>query len=243
MRYVIFSDIHSNLEALEAVLEAFSKERVDKYLCLGDIVGYGADPNECARRVKALAPFVVAGNHDWACMDKTNIIDYFNDAAKTAILWTKKTLDEAGKEYLNSLELVKREDNIMLVHATLENPQEFGYIQTLGAAKRSLDLLDSTNVCFIGHSHAPVIFLEDGGQIRYSFRKHIKIAPNIKYIINVGSVGQPRDGNPQSCYAVYDSDLGTVEIKRIKYNVKKAKRKIIAAGLPYFLADRLEMGR
>jgi len=243
MRYAVFSDIHSNLEALEAVLEAFSKERIDGYLCLGDIVGYGANPNECIQRVKGLEPLLVAGNHDWACMDKTNIIDYFNDAAKTAILWTKKILDEAGREYLNSLELVKSKDNVMLVHATLENPQEFGYIQTLGAAKRSLELLNSTNVCFIGHSHAPIIFLEDNGQIRYSFRKHIKIAPNVKYIINVGSVGQPRDGNPQSCYAVYDSDLGTVEIKRVKYNVKIAKRKIIAAGLPYFLAYRLDMGR
>jgi len=241
MRYAIFSDIHSNLEALEAVLEAYQKERIDKYLCVGDIVGYGANPNECIAKVKESATVTLAGNHDWAVVDLFPT-DNFNPAAQEAVFWTKEHLGENGKVFLQSLKLIYVIENFVLVHGSLDKPQNFNYLTNVYDCAATFQLLKSS-VCFVGHTHVPVVFIQDKeGNSHYQDVDSLKIAPQNKYIINVGSVGQPRDSIPQAAYSIFDTENQEVQIKRIKYDVFKARRKIIEAGLPSFLGDRLLTG-
>jgi diadenosine tetraphosphatase ApaH/serine/threonine PP2A family protein phosphatase len=241
MRYGIFSDIHSNLEAFEAVIEALSRESVDRYLCVGDIVGYGANPKECIQKVRELQPLAVCGNHDWASVGLIDIT-YFNSAAKEAVCWTGRHIDEADRSFLKKLPLVEREDDIVLVHGTLPEPENFEYLLDEYAAYKTFQHLDR-RFCFVGHSHVPVIFYQDGPTIGYSFESKMQLSENRDYIINVGSVGQPRDGNPDATFVIFDKDKNTVEVKRVPYDVKKAQDKIIKAGLPEILAIRLEKGR
>lgn len=241
MRYAIFSDIHSNLEALEAVLEAYQKEHIDKYLCIGDVVGYGANPNECIEKVKEIAIITLAGNHDWAAVDLFPIDD-FNPVAQEAIFWTKEHLGENGKTFIRALKLIYVIETFVLVHGSLDNPQNFNYLTNIYDCTTSFQLLKS-NVCFVGHTHVPVIFVQDKqGNPHYQDVDSLKIEPQNKYIINVGSVGQPRDSIPQATYCIFDTENQQVQIKRIKYDVFKARRKIIEAGLPSFLGDRLLTG-
>lgn len=242
MRYGIFSDIHSNLEALEAVIEAYKKESIDIYLCVGDIVGYAADPSNCIQLIKELSLVVIAGNHDWAAVDLFPI-DYFNPVAKRAILWTKKMLSKEEKKYLSSLVLTYKNEDLSLVHGTLDNPQDFNYMDEISVAKESFKVL-ANNICFVGHSHISGVFVKDTqNRIYYYEPNHFKIEEDFQYIVNVGSVGQPRDGNPSACYCIFDTEEKEIWIKRIDYDIKSTYKKIIEAGLPVFLAERLYLGR
>lgn len=223
MRYAVFSDIHGNLEALEAVVDALKKEKVERYFCAGDIVGYASDPKPCIRIIREINCLTVCGNHDRAVAD---LIDYSGLAvyACASIDWTKTQLDDSDKDYLKGLPLKYEDEEITLVHGSLERPEEFNYIFGSADASRTLGLCRS-KICFIGHTHSPAKFT-DGG----------------KRLVNVGSVGQPRDHDPRAAYCVYDIDKGTSEIKRIKYDVRKAMNKILDAGLPEPLAYRLLEG-
>ena len=242
MRYGIFGDIHSNLEALEAVIEAYQKEHIDKYLCAGDVVGYATNPKECIDKVKTLAMITVAGNHDWGSVDLFSA-DYFNPNAKEAISWTKRNLGEQDKYFLESLKLVYKNEDLTLVHGTLDNPQDFNYMTDGYIAEETFRVLE-TNICFVGHSHAAGIFIKDkDDNLYYLEEQYIDIKDANKYIVNVGSVGQPRDGNPQGAYCIFDSDKKGVRIERISYDIKTARKKIIKAGLPKFLGDRLVIGQ
>lgn len=242
MRYGIFSDVHSNLEGFLEVLEAYKKESIDTYLSLGDIVGYGANPKECIQKAKSLAIDSVAGNHDWASVDLFPVT-YFNTYAKDAIAWTKKQLDDSDSHYLESLKLVYRNEDLTLVHGTLDNPSDFNYLLDRDIARESLLLLE-TDICFIGHSHIAGIFIQDkSGAIEYMQENSVILKKGKKYIVNVGSVGQPRDNNPKASYCVYDTEQREVQIKRVAYDTETARKKIINAGLPKFLGDRLLMGR
>ena len=242
MRYGIFSDIHSNLEALEAVLSAYQKESIGKYLCLGDIVGYAANPKECVRRIESLTQVNVAGNHDWAALDLFSVA-YFNTAAAEAIFWTKSKIDDKSISFLKSMKLLYQNEDLILVHGTLHEPQEFDYLTDCFVAKESFRLMQ-TNICFIGHTHVPGIFIRDkDGSTHYREGDYIQIQEGNKYIVNVGSVGQPRDGNPKAAYCIYDTKNKEVRIKRTDYDIRSARNKIIEAGLPSFLGDRLLKGR
>ena len=242
MRYGIFGDIHSNLEALEAVIKAYQKEHIDKYLCAGDVVGYATNPKECIDKVKTLAMITVAGNHDWGSVDLFSA-DYFNPNAKEAISWTKRNLGEQDKYFLESLKLVYKNEDLTLVHGTLDNPQDFNYMTDGYIAEETFRVLE-TNICFVGHSHAAGIFIKDkDDNLYYLEEQYIDIKDANKYIVNVGSVGQPRDGNPQGAYCIFDSDKKGVRIERISYDIKTARKKIIKAGLPKFLGDRLVIGQ
>lgn len=242
MRYGIFSDVHSNLEALKAVIKAYKKEKIDTYLCIGDIVGYASNPNQCIEETKAIASIVVAGNHDWAAVDLFSP-DYFNEVAREAIFWTKRKLSDLSRYFLESLKLVYENDELTLVHGTLHNPQDFNYMTDSFTAKQTF-ILQQTDVCFIGHTHIPGIFVKDkDGNLYYREDNLCEIKPGNKYIVNAGSVGQPRDGNPKAAYCIYDSDKKQVQIKRIDYDSETARKKIIAAGLPEFLAKRLMAGK
>ncbi len=243
MKYAIISDIHSNWEAFQTVIEAIKEEKVDKYLFVGDIVGYAANPCECITEFKKLKCVAIAGNHDWGAVELSSM-ENFNSYAKEAIQWTMTQLSEKDKEFLRKLPLVQTTDDITLVHSTLLDPEKWEYIRSTFQAHKSIDI-QKTSVLFAGHSHVPITFFEPSqikGPIKIAKEKTIQIQEDYKYFINVGSVGQPRDGDPRACYAIYDKKKQTVEIKRIEYDVKKAQEKILEAGLPPKLAERLECG-
>ncbi len=240
MRIGIISDIHANMEALTASLETLEREGVDTYYCLGDIVGYGAEPSECMAIVRERCSLVIAGNHDWAAIGKTSI-EYFNTYAKQATLWTRDQLSGDDRRWLESLGLVEKIGDMTIVHSTLYAPELFDYIQTSYDAYLSLQLLDG-KVCFLGHSHVPITFFQEE-MISYTLSGEILIPNGVKALVNVGSVGQPRDDNPKSAYAVYDEAKSMVWVKRVAYDVESASRKIKEAGLPEVLGERLKLGR
>jgi len=240
MKIAIFGDIHGNDDAFEAVLTEIGRLKPDLYYCLGDLVGYGAEPGRCIAKAREYCDIVVVGNHDWAAVEKIDI-EYFNPFAKEAMLWTREQLTEEERQYLGSLPLSVHGENCVLAHATLHSPELFGYIQTNYDAYFSLQVLNDP-VCFLGHSHLPVTFYEENG-IQYSLDTTIDLAKLGKALVNVGSVGQPRDENPDAVFAIYDPDQLTVELHRVKYDIESASAKIIQAGLPSVLAERLVCGR
>jgi len=241
MRYGIFSDVHSNLEAFNSVLSAYEQEQIDVYLCVGDIVGYGADPKACIQNILDRNIVTVAGNHDWAATQQCPIT-YFNPYAKQAVLWTRKHVDPSDISYLNNLDLIYKKEDFCLVHGTLVHPDGFDYMMGVGQAKATFGLMDCS-ICFVGHTHAPVVFIKDEEKISYSRSDFVNIDPQKRYIFNVGSVGQPRDRDSRACYCIYDSTNKVVETKRISYDIQMAQKKILDAGLPSFLAMRLSYGQ
>ena len=243
MIYGILGDIHANLEALEAVLEEMDKQGVKKFVSVGDLVGYGANPTEAIKKVQELGATVVAGNHDFAAIDKLNI-DFFNAYARESALWTRNALSDEDKTYLRNLRLIEQVDNFTIVHSTLYSPELFEYIQTSYDAHLSFDQ-QPTNVSFMGHSHVPVTFFceKNVSEIWYSQDTELPLGDFEKAIVNVGSVGQPRDDNPDACYVLYDSDQHSMVLRRVPYDVEKAREKIISSNLPEVLAARLLIGR
>jgi len=242
MRYGIFADVHSNLEALDAVIAAYKKESIDAYLCVGDVVGYGANPLECIQKVRSLVMTTVAGNHDWVAVSLFSP-ETFNPFAKEAILWTRQQLDDGDKEFLETLKLVYKNESLTLVHGSLDNPRDFNYLTDGYLAEETFRRME-TNVCFIGHSHVAGVFTKvENENISYRPDTNIGINPKNRYIINVGSVGQPRDANPKAAYCIFDTDKKEVQIKRVEYDIKTARKKIIESDLPVFLCDRLFLGK
>lgn len=238
MRYGIFSDVHGNLEAMEMVELALKSEKVNECFCLGDIVGYGANPGECIAKVKKIASVIIAGNHDWAAAGKFDI-ENFNQDAKDAILWTHRNLSIEDKRFLFNLPLIYKENDFTLIHGTLLVPEDFDYVLDISDAGKNLKIQD-TSFCFVGHSHIPEIYVSNDGIV--SRHKAEKIKAD-KCLVNVGSVGQPRDTDARAAYCIFDSDKKNVSIKRVKYNIKKAQGKILAAGLPSLFACRLLEGK
>lgn len=243
MKYAIFSDIHSNLEAYQASLKVMSEEKVDRYICLGDIVGYGANPKECISITRDLIEnkgcICVAGNHDAAAAEMTSISS-FHTFARHAIIWTRKNIDQSENDFLSTLSLLKAEVDSVFVHASLDRPDEWQYVYTLDDAYMNFELLRE-KLCFIGHSHVPVVF-RSGIHFDYFISPSIKIEADFRYIVNVGSIGQPRDRDPRSCFVIYDTEKGTLQYKRVQYDIAKAQAKIVQAGLPEVLAVRLAVG-
>jgi len=240
MKIAVISDIHSNLEALHSVHEAIQKIKVDQVCCLGDTVGYNANPVECLHKIQEMNALTVAGNHDYAAVGLTDT-DYFNPNAKIAAIWSGKQLGQKEKLFIENLPLVRKFDNITLVHATLDHPELWGYIFSKEDAQTSFQHQE-TPICFIGHSHYPGVF-EEGGDLIFSPVGQIHLNKDSRYIVNVGSVGQPRDGNPDSSFVIFDTDEWTLDFHRVPYNIDVTKEKVLAAGLPSFLAERLSLGR
>lgn len=239
MRYGVFGDIHSNLAAYRAVLDAMEEDQVDGHLCLGDIVGYGADAAECVAITRDLGPIMVGGNHDFAVAGKLGL-EYFNTQAQAAIVWTRRVLPEADIEWLGSHPLTLVEGDITLAHGTVHDPAAFEYMQTPYDAHLSFQQM-GTRTAFVGHSHIPVSFF-DGMPITYSVSERIDFGDRI-CIANPGSVGQPRDQDPRASYAIYDSDARILEIRRVEYDIGSTIGRILRAGLPVLLGERLRIGR
>ena len=244
MKIGIISDIHSNYEAISSVLK--NTKEIDEFICLGDIVGYGPDPNDCIEKIRDLNCRCVAGNHDFAAAGKLDI-NYFNDTAKTAILWTSFQLKKENLNFLKSLKkIVKLKNNVIAVHGSPQNPL-LEYILDKTTASLIFSKY-SFKILFIGHSHLSGCFSfnENNKQVDYknlSNGGYIDISKNKRYIINCGSVGQPRDGNSEASYGIYDLIYNTINIYRVSYPVHLTQDKIINAGLPRSLADRLSYGR
>jgi diadenosine tetraphosphatase ApaH/serine/threonine PP2A family protein phosphatase len=240
MRYAILSDIHSNLEALQAVLEDAGRQEIDSFLCLGDVVGYGANPNECSQKVRELSDHVIVGNHDHAAVELTDI-SYFNPHAKKAVLWTARVLLPEHSDYFRQLPYTIQMGGFFLTHATASDPPAWHYLLSAQMAKQEFDAFDG-RICFIGHSHQPIIFSWKDGSRSWREGK-LACTPGDRYIINVGSVGQPRDGDPRACYVIFDDRHSWLHLRRVDYDVQAAQRKILQAGLPPVLAARLANGQ
>jgi len=240
MRFAIFSDVHANLEAFEAAMEDAREHGATNYVCLGDVVGYNANPHECAQRIREMDCPIVKGNHD----EQASLIESsrdFNELAEHAIGWTRNNLTDEDKEWLRNLRLERQVRDFTIVHATLDTPSQWGYVFNNLDAAASFTY-QHTAVCFFGHTHMPMIFIRDDG-VRRVTAEQVMIETGKKYFINVGSVGQPRDGDWRAAYCIYDTEKNVVEQRRIKYDLQTAQKKIIKAGLPRLLAERLAIGR
>ena len=240
MRYAIIADIHSNLEAFEVVLADIKAQKCTHYACLGDVVGYGANPKECLKIVRDLGMPCVKGNHDEYCSTDAHT-EGFNPHAAQAVNWTRQQLTAEERQWLHDLKYLRLVASFSIVHATLDGPQRWGYVFNKLDAAASFTY-QNTGVCFFGHTHVPVAFIRDS-MVRGGTYSKFKVEAGRKYFVNVGSVGQPRDENPKAAYVVYDLDESTIELRRLDYDIAKAQKKIIDAGLPQRLADRLSFGK
>ena len=240
MRFAIFSDIHANLEALEAVLVDAHSRKATHFVCLGDVVGYNANPHECVERIRELDCPTVKGNHDEQASLVESSAD-FNELAERAIKWTRDNLTEKDKEWLRDLPLQKQVRDFTIVHATLDMPAQWGYVFNNLDAAASFTY-QHTTICFFGHTHVPMVFVRHEG-VKREQTEYVHIEPAKKYFINMGSVGQPRDGNWRAAYCIYHVENNLVEQVRVQYDLDAAQKKIIKAGLPRLLAERLAIGK
>ena len=242
MRFIIFSAVHSNLEAIQSFCRATENIPHDKKVCLGDIVGYNADPNPVVSWIREEIDLTLAGNHDYYVLNPMNA-SHLNPAAYQACAWTRSTLTKNNKEFLDALPVEKEEDGIYWVHSSPFEPTEWHYVSTMRSAEKNFDYFEQA-ICFLGHSHLPGIFEKNKNNEIYSYdASKLELDPESRYIINVGSLGQPRDGNPDPVFVFYDSMSRVVEFHRFSYDLSSTQQKIRACGLPSYLADRLSNGQ
>jgi diadenosine tetraphosphatase ApaH/serine/threonine PP2A family protein phosphatase len=243
MRYAIFSDVHSNLEAMNAVLAAMKKEGAEEVLFLGDAVGYHANPNEVIELVGSLRCWkMVLGNHDAACLDKTPL-SAFSPPAADAILWTRQRLSHHSIRFLEDLRYREEIGDITLVHASPFQSEEWHYLTQEEDLERNFRYFQGT-VCFFGHVHKPFIAEQQpDGSVKVLQETEFTLKEECRYLVNDGSAGQSRDMNPQACYMVYDSETRKMTTRRVDYDVAAASRKVTEAGLPEYLAKRLLAGK
>jgi predicted phosphodiesterase len=242
MRTLIISDIHSNLVALEAVLEAAGEQGFDKVWCLGDIVGYGPAPNECTAEVRDLRALSIAGNHDWGALGKIPLED-FNPDAMAASLWTRENLTQENMCYLAGQPELRLEGEFTLVHGSPRFPI-WEYIQLPSIATANFAHFD-TPYCLVGHTHVPVVFRATDRLRVEMFFAQLDVPLDLgeeRLIVNPGSVGQPRDGDSRASYAILDEESRVIEFHRVAYFIADTQAKMKEAGLPQRLADRLVFG-
>jgi diadenosine tetraphosphatase ApaH/serine/threonine PP2A family protein phosphatase len=240
VRYAVLSDIHGNLEALRAVL-ADADACAAEVLCLGDVVGYGADPGPCVDLIGARARATVAGNHEHAVIGRLDLA-WFNRYARVAAAWTRERLDDDCAAYLGTLPLTAEVHDATLVHGSPRQPDEWDYLVSADDGLAAFEAF-ATRLCFVGHSHVPAAWsLGSSGPDYVRGDVDVSLEAGRRYIVNVGSVGQPRDRDPRAAYALWDVDARRVTVRRVAYDVAAARAKIEAAGLPRILADRLAAG-
>jgi len=245
VRYLIFTDIHGNLESFIALLKFIQRKKIDYYLFLGDLVGYGASPNEIIQKIQTIKPIsLIRGNHDKAVCGLDSI-DTFNPIAASAIYWTKQNLKKKNMDYLSRLKKgpIIIHDDITLCHGAPfdEDYYIFGEFDAAEAFKYI-----RTPLCFFGHTHFPYVYTEKENFVEGTFlmgnSNEVKLEKGVKYLINPGSVGQPRDRNPRASCAIYDSDVKRIKFFRLDYDIEEAQKKIREEDLPLALAERLSLG-
>lgn len=244
MRTAVISDIHANLEALETVLGRVAELNVDELVCLGDIVGYNANPNECLDIIRREKILCVTGNHDVAACGLEEP-DGFNPLARAAIFWTREHLTEENRQFLLRLPREKRVRDLFLFHGSIHDTNR--YILFHNDAVDNFRLLaglaGEVRLGFFGHTHVSLAFSEQQGDVSRERSPELSLSSENRYLINPGSVGQPRDGDPRAAFLVYDSSERRIVFHRVEYDIRKCRDKIIRAGLPPRLAERLEWGR
>lgn len=240
MRTAIFGDIHANLEALEAILEDAAGQGVTDFVCLGDVVGYNADPVACLNMIRDMDCPTVKGNHDQDASEDHSL-DSMNPVAALALQWTREQLDDDQRLWLKKLRMVRQVSDYTIVHSTLDQPVHWNYVTNRFDAMSNFSY-QFTQICFHGHTHVPRVYVKSD-KVREVPAESIAIEANSKYFINVGSVGQPRDGDPRACYAIIDDNHKLVVFRRVVYDIAKTQQKIREAGLPEMLAERLQEGR
>ena len=258
MKLGIIADIHSNLEALRSVLDAMRD--ADSFICPGDIVGYGPNPNECIEILRGLDCRTVAGNHDIICAGKLDASNFSGDA-REAIEWTSKVISQDNREFLKGLPERLEVDGLEVVHGSLRNPIE-EYVMNIQAGAATIELMKK-KVCFVGHLHIPLVVVKEkqgpstgssgspqassGGPKYDGWQLNdgdvVDVSKFERVIINAGAVGQPRDMDPRASFGVFDTDRSTVEIRKVKYNIASVQEKMRKADLPDFLIERLKYGR
>jgi len=228
IKYAILGDIHANFEALSAVLADARNQGCTNYACVGDIVGYNANPRQCLEIIREMGMPCVKGNHDEFCATD-GPLQNVNPRAAAAILWTRQQLGDADKQWLNALGFVRFVAGFSLVHASLDGPQRWGYVFDRLTAAASFNY-QNTAICFYGHTHLPMTFIRDNG-VRGGTYSKFKVEVERKYLVNVGSVGEPRDGNPMAAYVTYEFATSQIELRRVPYDFTKAQAAAVAAGL------------
>ncbi len=240
MKTALISDVHANLEALEAVLQVVDERGAGRILCLGDAVGYGGSPNECLNLIRERCQVVLLGNHDSAASGGGEAAR-FNPNAKAAALWTAKVLTHQNRDYLRELPLSRRVDPYFYVHASPAAPRDWEYIFDRFDAEPQFQFFPE-HACFIGHTHQPAIFERSSSGCVSLPPTRLRFDPVHRYIVNVGSVGQPRDHDPRACFVIVNEPEGSIEFVRVPYDIEAAQEKIRAASLPPVLATRLTNG-
>lgn len=240
MRIALFGDIHANLEALDAVLADAAAQGVTDYVCMGDVVGYNADPAACLEKVKAMDCPTVKGNHDEDASG-THSLDAMNPIAAAALQWTREHLSDEQRQWLRRLRMVRQVADFTVVHSTLDQPANWNYVTNRFDAMANFSY-QFTQVCFHGHTHVPRVYMKTD-KVQEVAADSVVIEDGAKYFINVGSVGQPRDGDWRAAYAIYDLEHKLVVIRRVEYDIATTQRKILEAGLPEMLAERIAEGR
>ncbi|MBQ3807380.1 MAG: metallophosphoesterase family protein [Kiritimatiellae bacterium] len=239
--FAILGDIHANLDALNVVLDDCRAQGVTDFLCTGDVVGYNACPHECMEIVRALDCPVVVGNHDYYVSSRQNLDD-FNPAAAAVVEWTRKQLSMDEIYWLKRLPFTHTQMGVTLVHSTMDRPENFGYVfDNLQAEANFLN--QKTPVCFHGHTHCPMIYEKSMNGVFRIDAQDFTLPIGRKYFVNVGSVGQPRDGDPRASYVIYDQKARTIRFRRLEYDIEAAQERIRLAGLPERLAARLAIGQ
>ena len=238
----VFSDVHGNRHALEAALAAIDDLKVDRMICLGDVVGYGAFPNECIEILRERNIPTLAGNHDHAAIDRTDV-RYFNEIARAAVEWTRSELSPDNRLWLAERPFTEVWGDFYFVHATPVEPEAWGYVLTYGDARIALESFGQ-KFGFIGHSHQPAVVEVEDEELRCAedLTLPLPLSVGVRYLVNVGSVGQPRDRTPESCFVTVDADHKELRFHRVPYDVAAAQAAIRAAGLPEELALRIEYG-
>ena len=242
MIYGFFSDIHSNLPALEAVLHSMQQKGVQKHICLGDLVGYGPNPEECVAIIRKVAACTILGNHDNVMVGR-ELPEYFNSNALKIIEWTKAHISEDSINYLKTLPYMAEENNMLFVHASPKSPADWFYVTGLDDAVDAFDFF-TQELCFIGHTHCPIIVVrEPSGSFRVVDESTCKLKPGERALVNVGSVGQPRDRDSRSSWCLYNSETKEIELVRVEYNIDSIQSVMQEMEFPPFLIQRLAEGR
>ncbi len=243
MKIAILSDIHGNLEALESVLNEIYKRKIDRIICLGDLIDYGPNPNEVVEVSKREFDIIVMGNHDYAVIDE-NIIEEFAITARSSMLWTISILEEENKKFISSLKFEDYFKDIYIVHACPKYPLDWTYILSIHEARIYFDYVENF-ITLIGHTHIPAIFRKQLSKIEHIVPKPFeiyKLDENYQYMLNPGSVGQPRDRDYRASFGILDLDNLTFQIIKVDYDVGKTINKMLKTDLPQILVHRLRIG-
>jgi len=242
VQLALISDIHANLEALTAVLDHCQSQGAERIICLGDVIGYGANPVECLELVSKQCDLTLMGNHEYAALGLVSTQSY-NEVARTATEWTRNMLDDHDLELLADLPMEHSQDDMFFVHSSPFEPDRWHYIVSPESALLAFQHLEE-QICFFGHSHVPMVFEENPRGLPYCYPgESFVIKPEKRYLVNTGSVGQPRDNDPRASYVMVDTEAREVLFHRLAYDISATQQRMAQAELPEALISRLAVGR